>query len=315
MGSNAVRPPLPPTVVLTGPTAAGKTAVAIALAEHFDVDLISVDSAQIYRGLEIGSAKIDADTRRRFPHALIDIRDPEDVYSAADFARDCRACLEESARSERLPVLVGGTMMWIRSLIYGLDPLPGADPEIRRQISEQAQARGWAALHDELARADSLAAASISPNDSQRIQRALELVRLTGRGPSHFHRHSRQPCLKTLRLVLTPADRHLLHQRIGKRLHTMLEQGFLDEVSTLRRRPGLTLESPAMRSVGYRQAWQYLDGRFDRHEFIDKAVAATRQLAKRQLTALRQFYGALWYDPGRSRTIKRIFKQVEQFSR
>ena len=315
MDSNEDRPPLPPAIVLTGPTAAGKTAVAIALAERFEVDLISVDSAQVYRGLDIGSAKLDVAIRRRFPHALIDVCDPEQSYSAADFVRDCRACLDKSARSGRLPVLVGGTMMWLKSLIYGLDPLPSADSDVRRQIIEQAHVRGWAAMHAELARTDSLAAAAISPNDPQRIQRALEVVRLTGRGPTHFHRHNRLPRLATLRLVLTPADRHLLHKRIGKRLEMMLDNGFLDEVSTLRRRPGLTLDSASMRSVGYRQAWQYLDGRFDQQEFFDKAAAATRQLAKRQLTALRQFGCALWYDPDRSLTIKRVFKQVEQFSR
>lgn len=315
MDNSADRRRLPPAVVLTGPTAAGKTSVAMALAERFAVDLISVDSAQVYRGLDIGSAKLDLATRRRFPHALVDIRDPEQSYSAADFVRDCRVCLETSARSGRLPVLVGGTMMWLKSLIYGLDSLPSADPRVRRQISEQAQARGWAAMHAMLARTDTEAAASISPNDPQRIQRALEVIQLTGKGPTYFQRHNRLPRLATLRLVLTPADRHLLHQRIGKRLEIMLAEGFLDEVSTLRRRAGLRLDSPSMRSVGYRQAWQHLDGRLDRREFFNKTAAATRQLAKRQLTALRQFDGALWYDPDRNLTIERIFKQVEQFSR
>ncbi len=315
MDNSDDHPVLPPAVILAGPTAAGKTAIALALAERFPVDLISVDSTQVYRGLDIGSAKVDAATRQRFPHALIDVCEPEQAYSAADFERDCRACMEQSARNKRLPLLVGGTMMWLRALIYGLDRLPGADPEVRRQIARQAESSGWAALHAELARIDSQAAASISVNDPQRIQRAIEIVRLTGKGPSCFHRHNRLPRLVTLRLVLTPTDRHVLHQRIGIRLDQMLEAGFLDEVSALRRRRALSVSSPSMRSVGYRQAWQYLDGRLDRQAFVDRARSATRQLAKRQLTALRQFSGALWYDPGRSLTIKRIFNQVERFSR
>jgi tRNA dimethylallyltransferase len=287
----------------------------MALADRLAVDLISVDSAQVYRGLDIGSAKVDAATRRKYPHALIDVCEPEQSYSAADFVRDCRACLEQSAGRGRIPVLVGGTMMWFQALIYGLDELPSADAELRREIAEQAARRGWASLHAELARVDPSSASRISPSDTQRIQRALEVIRLTGKGPSHFHRHNRLPRLATLRLVLTPADRHLLHKRIGQRLSLMLEQGFVDEVALLRRRPGLTVDSPAMRSVGYRQAWHYLEERHDRKVFVDKATAATRQLAKRQLTALRQFSGALWYDPDRSLTIKRIFKQVERFSR
>lgn len=314
VNSEGGRRELPPAVIVAGPTAAGKTAVALALAERFEVDLISVDSAQVYRGLDIGSAKVDSVTRQRFPHALIDICDPEQTYSAADFVRDCRTSLEASARKGRLPVLVGGTMMWFRALIYGLDSLPSADPDVRREIRCQAESRGWPALHAELTRVDPVAAATISPNDVQRIQRGLEIVRLTGKGPTHFYRNNRHPRLATLRLVLTPADRHILHQRIGKRLEIMLEQGFLDEVSTLRRRPRLSLSSSSMRSVGYRQAWQHLEGRLDSREWIDKAVAATRQLAKRQLTGLRQFSSSLWYDPGRSLTIEGIFKQVERFS-
>ncbi len=306
---------LPPAVLLMGPTAAGKTEVAMALAQRMPVSLISVDSAQVYRGLDIGSAKPDAETLNRFPHALIDIREPEQTYSAADFAADAGVAIRAAHEDGRLPVLVGGTTMYFRALVYGLDPMPSADPAMRAVIAEEARQRGWPALHAELSDKDPVAAGRIRPNDPQRIQRALEILRLTGRGPSTFHRDNRIPRLDSLRLVLTASDRHVLHDRIGQRFQTMLEAGLVDEVAGLRRRPGLTLDHPSMRSVGYRQVWQCLDGEFDLEQARRRATAATRQLAKRQLTSLRQFQRTLWYDPGRKRTIDLIFRQVGEFEK
>ncbi len=316
MGSDAQEEArLPPAVLLMGPTAAGKTGLALALAERWPVDLISVDSAQVYRGLDIGSAKPDADTQAACPHALIDLRDPEQAYSAADFVADARAAMRRSQAGGRLPLLVGGTMMYFRALLYGLDRLPPADPAFRRSLTVRAARDGWGALHRELARVDPASAARIQPSDPQRIQRALEIHHLTGQVPSALRQVQPKPIFSSLRLVVTPAERHILHRRIEDRLAAMLEAGFLDEVRVLRDRPGLSADSASMKSVGYRQAWAYLDGGFDGQEFERRARAATRQLAKRQLTSLRQFTDGLWYDPCRRRTINRIFRQVEGFCR
>lgn len=304
---------IPPAVLLMGPTAAGKTAVALALARRFPVGLISVDSAQVYRGLDIGSAKPNRQTLDSFPHELIDIRDPEQSYSAADFAVDAEAAIRRIHAGGRLPVLAGGTMLYFRALLYGLDPLPAADPAMRKAIAADAERLGWPALHAELARHDPAAAAVIRPADIQRIQRGIEILRLTGRGPSAHHRHSRVPRLASLRLVLALRDRHILHERIEQRFDDMLETGLIDEVRRLRERPGLSVDHPAMRSVGYRQVWQFLDGKGDLAECRQRALAASRQLAKRQLTALRQTGGALWHDSLQKRTIDLIFRQVGDF--
>jgi tRNA dimethylallyltransferase len=304
---------LPPAVFLMGPTAAGKTDAALAVHERFPVRLISVDSAQVYRGLDIGSAKPDDATLARHPHELIDIRDPEDTYSAAEFARDAEVAIRRAHAEGLWPVLTGGTVLYYRALLYGLDPMPAADPAIRRRIAAEADRRGWAALHAELARADPVAAAAIRPNDSQRIQRGLEVLRLAGRGPSAFHAHRRRPRLDALRLVLTPRDRHILHQRIEQRFERMLDSGLVEEVRRLRDRPGLTGDHAAMKSVGYRQIWAMLDGRIARTACREQGVAATRQLAKRQLTALRSMPQCLWHDSLQMRTIEMIFRQVGEF--
>jgi tRNA dimethylallyltransferase len=306
---------LPPVVLLMGPTAAGKTAVALALARRMPVGLISVDSTQVYRGLDIGSAKPDAATLQAFPHELIDLREPQERYSVADFLTDAEAAIGRVRESGRVPLLVGGTMMYFKALIYGLDQMPKSDPALRALIGEEAAEKGWPALHAELARHDPDAATIIRPSDPQRISRALEVLRLSGKGPSHWHRHNRIPRRSALRLVVTPASRQVLHDRIEVRLHQMLAEGFLEEVRMLRERPGLSEDMPSMRSVGYRQAWHYLDGDGDLPTFLGRASAATRQLAKRQLTALRQLSGSLWYDPDRRLSIDMIFRQVEDFSR
>jgi tRNA dimethylallyltransferase len=304
---------LPPAVMLMGPTAAGKTEVAMALARRFPVSLISVDSAQVYRGLDIGAAKPDADTLAEFPHALIDIREPDDTYSAADFSRDAAAAIRSAHEEKSLPVLVGGTTLYFRALIYGLDQMPAANAGVRASIAEEAAQHGWKALHAELARHDPEAAGRIRINDPQRIQRALEVLRVSGRGPSAFHRDNRVPRLDSLRLVLTPANRSLLHERIERRFGQMLDEGLVEEVAELRKRTSLTPVHASMRSVGYRQLWQHLDGEFSLDEAGRRAIAATRQLAKRQLTALRQMQRALWHDPGYLRTIDLIFRQVGDF--
>ncbi len=310
--SNSI-PGLPPAVLLTGPTAAGKTAAALMLADELPVALINVDSAQVYRGLDIGSAKPDPATLARYPHALIDIRDPEQAYSAAEFASDCEAVMRQAWDQQRLPVLVGGTWLYLRAMLYGLDEMPAADPALRLRIAAEGESRGWEALHAELAERDPAAASRIAPADRQRIQRALELIRLTGRGPSEFQRRNRLPRMATLRLVLTSGDRAVLHRRIDQRFRAMLDQGLIEEVQTLEGRPGLTAAHPSMRSVGYRQVWQYLNGELDHARLVEAGVAATRQLAKRQLTALRQLYGALWYDPDRPSTMKSLRMRVARF--
>jgi tRNA dimethylallyltransferase len=306
---------LPPAIILSGPTAAGKTAVAMALHDRFDVDLISVDSAQVYRGLNIGAAKPNAEALARYPHALIDIRDPQQPYSAADFLADCDRCMRESRARHRVPVLVGGTTLYLRAALYGLDPLPPADPALRESLRQEMQGQGREALHQELRAADPEAAAWITPSDPQRLLRAIEVLRLTGRGPGHWQRANQRPRFDSLRLVCTPADRRQLHARIGQRFDQMMAEGFLPEARSLYRLPGFDPDLPAFRSVGYRQAWDLLAGRVDAEEFGRRVRAATRQLAKRQLTALRQLRTTLWYDSTCKSAFGRIYRQVEGFLR
>ena len=278
-----------PVVCLMGPTATGKTDVALKLAQEFPLDLISVDSALVYRGMDIGTAKPDAKTLELVPHRLIDIRDPEESYSAGEFVRD--ACREIDASNERgrVPLLVGGTMMYFRALTEGIADLPEADAEIREKIDAEAEASGWPELHAQLAKVDAKAAARINPNDSQRIQRALEVYRVSGKslsawqaGGTFNHREDR-----FLKIGLLAEPRSALHQKIALRLRAMMEEGFVEEVETLMARPGLTANHPSMRAVGYRQLWSYLEELGDLEEATRKALAATRQLAKRQLTWLR----------------------------
>lgn len=305
---------LPPAVILTGPTAAGKTAVALALARRFPVALISADSAQVYRGLDVGSAKPDADTLANFPHALVDIRDPEDPYSAADFAADAVAAMQRATAAGRIPVVVGGTMLYLRALRYGLDPLPAADAATRARIEAEAARLGWPALHARLAAIDPVTAARIRPGDPQRIQRALEIHALTGRPPGELMHGRRADRLAgSLALVLTPADRHILHRNIARRWRQMMAAGVIGETARLLARPGISRELPALRAVGYRQVAAFLDGDGDLDECGRRVRAASRQLAKRQLTAMRQWPGALWYDPEGTATIGRIFRRMENF--
>lgn len=284
-------------VALLGPTAAGKTAAALALAERLPIEIISVDSALVYRGMNIGTAKPSADEQARVPHHLVDIRDPANAYSAAEFVRDASALIADVQARGRTPALVGGTMLYYKALTEGLSTLPPADPTVRAQLDADAAREGWPALHARLAAVDPSAAARLAPNDAQRIQRALEVYLLTGRAltdwwaqtPAHDSPRARADVLC---VALEPSDRAVLHARIAERFDAMLAQGFLDEVAALRQRPDLHPDLPAIRAVGYRQAWAYLAGDYGhgsaaRERLREAGIAATRQLAKRQLTWLR----------------------------
>lgn len=281
---------LPGAVCIMGPTAAGKTAAAFALAEHHDIEIISVDSAMVYRGMDIGTAKPSAEERGRLPHRLVDIVDPDDVYSAGAFCRDAAQAIHEITAAGNLPVLVGGTMLYFQALQKGIAQLPGADPALREEIDARAAAEGWPALHAELARLDPETAACLKPMDSQRIQRALEVCLLAGE-PLSALQASTAPVIKAdwLNIGLLPADRQALHERIRARLETMVGGGFVDEVRRIAVLPGLNEQSPALRAVGYRQFLRYVNGEITEAEALEQAVVATRRLAKRQLTWLRSW--------------------------
>ncbi|RUQ41708.1 MAG: tRNA (adenosine(37)-N6)-dimethylallyltransferase MiaA [Candidatus Competibacteraceae bacterium] len=281
-----------------GPTASGKTALAVELVQRLPCSIISVDSALVYRGMDIGTAKPDAETLRRAPHRLIDILDPAEPYSAGRFCQDARREIATIQAAGRIPLLVGGTMLYFRALRQGLAELPAADPALRARLAADLAERGSAALHAELARQDPVAAARIHPHDAQRIQRALEVCLLSGRPLTELCRVARDEFmpLRSINLIIAPAVRALLHQRIAARFQTMLEQGFIAEVERLRARGDLNPDTPAMRAVGYRQVWDYLDGVGDHALLVERGTAATRQLAKRQLTWLRAETDATWLD-------------------
>ncbi|KOR40495.1 tRNA dimethylallyltransferase [Xanthomonas oryzae] len=298
----------PLAIALMGPTASGKTALALEAAERWNGEIVSVDSALVYRGLEIGAAKPDAAMRAAVPHHLLDLRDPWQVYSAAEFAGDARQAIAQIVARGKLPILAGGTGLYFRALLEGLSHLPEADRAVRASIAAEAAQIGWAGLHSELARVDPVAAARIHATDPQRIQRALEVYRISGRPISYWQALPPGPRLpvRVLKVVLAPRERAVLHGRIERRLDAMLAQGFLAEVEQVRALPQMRavaapLDLPAVRAVGYRQAWEYLDGAGSLAEFRDKAIQATRQLAKRQLTWLRGELDARWFDPERDR--------------
>ena len=292
-----------------GPTASGKSAYALEIAERLDGEIVSVDSALVYRGLDVGAAKPTRGELARVPHHLIDLREPWQPYSAADFAADARHAIDGIVARGKRPILAGGTGLYFRALLEGLAEMPEADEALRADIVAEADERGWAALHAELAAVDPEAGARIHATDAQRIQRALEVYRLSGKPISAWQREARgeRLPLKVLKLALSPPERALLHQRIERRFDAMLDAGFLDEVRALRALPQLAshprpLDLPALRAVGYRQAWEYLDGECDSATFRDRAIAATRQLAKRQFTWLRGELDARWFDPVTERT-------------
>lgn len=307
----------PLAIALMGPTAAGKTDLAIALHERMNADIISVDSALIYRGMDIGTAKPTAEELRRAPHRLIDICDPAEAYSAADFSRDARAAITEIVAAGRTPLLVGGTMLYFKALLEGLSPMPPSDPQIRAAIEAEAQARGWPALHAQLEEVDPVCAARLHPNHSQRISRALEVYRISGKPMSAWQTGEGDGLLESYRwiqIAVAPQERTVLHQRIARRFDKMLELGFIEEVATLYRRGDLHEDMPSIRAVGYRQVWQYLAGECDKATMRERGIAATRQLAKRQLTWLRGWHGLSWVNTldaqGQPLGFEEIFRQT-----
>jgi len=289
----------PPALFLMGPTASGKTELAIHLAEHLPLEIINVDSAQVYRGMDIGTAKPEKEVLARAPHRLIDIRDPAESYSAAEFRSDALAAMEEITAAGRIPLLAGGTGLYFRALLYGLSELPPGDHQVRERLEREAAELGWSEMHRRLAAVDPQAGARIHPNDPQRIQRALEVYELTGRPISELQRGRGEPILdwRVLKLARTTRDRETLRRRIEQRFHAMLEQGLEQEVRDLLARGDLGPDTPAMRSVGYRQMIRYLSGEWDHATMVERGVIATRQLAKRQLTWLRAEPQVHWlYD-------------------
>lgn len=271
-----------------GPTASGKTAYAMALYDKYPIDIISVDSALIYRGMDIGSAKPTKEEQLKYPHKLIDICDPAESYSAANFRHDAIVEIEKSLSNGRTPLLVGGTMLYFKALIEGLSPLPAANSDIRDQIEEKANRLGWQAIHEELKKVDPVSAQRIHPNDPQRLNRALEVYLITGKSLTELTKESGDALpYDIMQLAIMPEDRAELHQRIEQRFLQMLDQGFEDEVKKLMQRPDLHLYLPSIRCVGYRQMWEYLNGDTSYDEMVFKGICATRQLAKRQITWLR----------------------------
>lgn len=332
-------PSNPPAIFLMGPTASGKTDLAMALCDQLPCDIISVDSAMIYRGMDIGTAKPSADELARAPHRLIDICDPADTYSAADFRRDALAEMDRISRAGRIPLLVGGTMMYFKALLHGMSGLPAASPELRKALEAEADRFGWSTLYEELQATDPVAAKLIHPNNRQRLLRALEVIRLTGRPISAFweasgHSSTTQEAgqqgiedytyftqwqadeatalpYTVTQLAVVPPERRVLHDRIHQRFVNMLEAGFLDEVRALRGRGDLHPDLPSMRCVGYRQAWSYLAGVDDYDTFVSKGVAATRQLAKRQLTWLRKWSDLNWLNSEDRFIVEAALKKVK----
>ena len=299
---------LPPAIFLMGPTAAGKTDLAIELTKVLPCELISVDSALVYRGMDIGTAKPSKALLAEHPHRLIDILDPADAYSAADFRRDALQAMADITARGKIPLLVGGTMLYYKALVDGLADMPAADPDVRAQIEEEAARLGWQALHDQLAIIDPVSAARIHPNDPQRLSRALEVYRVSGRSMTELRQQQsaqsteaaasglQQLPYTVANLAIAPANRQVLHRRIEQRFTLMLEQGFIDEVVALRERSDLHAGLPSIRAVGYRQVWDYLDGKLTSAEMRERGIIATRQLAKRQFTWLRSWTDLHWLD-------------------
>ncbi len=293
-------------VLLLGPTASGKSALAMRLAEKIPLEIVSVDSAQVYRGMDIGTAKPSAADRAAVPHHLIDIRDPSEPYSAAEFVRDATVAIREIRTRGKLPLLVGGTMLYAKALREGLSDLPPANAQVRTQIEAAARDLGWQALHARLATVDSPTAARLKPNDSQRIQRALEIYEATGTPMSTLLAGDKSPAMTLSTIALLPSDRARLHQRIEQRFDAMLNSGLIDEVRTLHKRGDLFPDLPSMRCVGYRQAWRLIDGNCTFDEFRSAGIAATRQLAKRQMTWLRSMTGAVVIEPASATALNEL---------
>lgn len=317
---------LPPAIFLMGPTAAGKTDLAIELTKVLPCELISVDSALVYRGMDIGTAKPSKALLDKYPHRLIDILDPSQSYSAADFRADALQAMAEITSRGKIPLLVGGTMLYFKALLEGLADMPAADPEIRAQIEAQAASHGWQALHDELASIDPVSAARIHPNDPQRLVRALEVFRVSGMSmTAHRQQQTEQSAQASAsgrhqlpytvaNLAIAPTDRKVLHDRIAVRFRQMLDEGFVEEVVALRSRGDLHSNLPSIRAVGYRQVWDHLDGRLTRDEMQERGIIATRQLAKRQFTWLRSWQDLHWLDSLACDNLPRALKYLGSVS-
>lgn len=306
-------PAKPAAICLMGPTASGKTDLAVALRQHLPVEIISVDSALVYRQMDIGTAKPDAETLRLAPHRLIDIIDPAEAYSAARFRDDALREMAAIRQAGGIPLLVGGTMLYYRALLQGLSSLPEADPAVRQRIEAEAALEGWEALHRRLAAVDPEAAARIHPNDPQRLSRALEVYEITGRSLTELWREQQEqrPGSRFIKLAVAPPERSSLHERIARRFAQMLEQGLVEEVEALYRRADLHADLPSMRCVGYRQVWQYLAGELSYAQMSEKGVVATRQLAKRQLTWLRSEQALHWFSSFDHSLVEKTLKLLD----
>ena len=307
---------LPPAILLLGPTASGKTDLALRLVDQYPIDLISVDSALVFKDMNIGTAKPDAETLHRYPHTLVDVITPEESYSAARFREEALAAMADSTARGRIPLLVGGTMLYIKALLEGLSDLPQADPTLRAEIDARAQKLGWPSIHAELAKLDPVTAARLAPNDSQRIQRALEICLLSGRPASALYAEQQQPAAppyRFLSLALLPSNRAWLHERIALRFKLMLQQGFIEEVEALRAKYNLHADLPSMRCVGYRQAWEVLENTLAAKELEERGIYATRQLAKRQITWLSNTIECEKFDCLQNNNADLVGRRVAEF--
>ena len=309
------QPNKPFVIFLMGPTASGKTDLAMQLYEEFNCRLISVDSALVYKGLDIGTAKPSVAELHRYPHELINIREPDQPYSASAFRDDALRHIELAFEAGQIPVLVGGTMLYFKTLMQGIADLPSADEALRKEIDEQADKVGWPAMHAELATFDSASATRIKPNDSQRLQRAIEVYRLTGKTLTEYFAEQQESAFQypVLNLAVSPPDRAILRERIKQRLHNMFEDGFIDEVKSLLENNGYSRDLPALRSVGYRQIVDYLYGDCDEHTMHEKAVTATARLAKRQMTWLRSWPKVVWLKSDNKNNMSIIKEQMATY--
>ncbi len=302
----------PSAIFIMGPTAAGKTDLAIRLVQNYPLEIISVDSAQVYRGMDIGTAKPSAAELSLAPHRLIDIRDPSDAYSSASFRRDALSAMKEIHAEGKIPLLVGGSMLYHRSLLYGLSELPAADAAVRSRLTALLYDKGKLYLHQQLEKIDPLAAQRIHPNDPQRVQRALEVYELTGKCLTELQNENKSQSLPwtSYKIIVAPASRSLLRERIALRFHQMIEFGFIEEVSRLYQRDDLDLSMPSMRAVGYRQVWEHLQGKMTKDEMIERGITASRQFAKRQMTWLKQEQNVLWIDTEQQEKFQQALKYL-----
>jgi len=305
---------LPPAIFLMGPTASGKTALAVALAKQFQTEIISVDSVLVYKGMDIGTAKPTLEERQGIPHHLIDILDPAEAYSTGSFRKSALELMNDITARGKVPILTGGTMLYFNSLFNGLAELPEADPEIRAKLDQELSTNGKEAMHERLKSIDPESAQRIHPNDPQRVQRALEVYEISGKPITRFFSEAQQSTIpyKKIKIIVAPEHRKQLHEKIASRFRLMIEQGLIDEVKALYNRGDLTVDMPAIRAVGYRQTWSYLEGEYDLDTLIEKGIIATRQLAKRQFTWLRRETDAISFISSETELVSKVLKHIKQ---